>query len=252
MSILSKIQALMASANTVTGSTATDLTAAMQALVDGYGGGTDWIQYATYLDSTFRNATGLPSVVVINAPNCISINAAFRECTGPTSITLNTAALTNMGFAFFYGVTAQAITTITIPASLAGVANYQSAFYKMQYLETINATLDFSAITSFGYVSSMFFQNYALVDVSFAPSTLSVNIGLSYSSNLSAASLISLANCLVAGLTQTVSLHATAKTTCDNTYVINDNGTAVLSDSSASGAMTLTSFITTVKGWTIA
>lgn len=119
------------------------------------------------------------------------------------------------------------------------------AFLNCAKLTTISgAPLNFTSLTG-NMIGSIFLGCAALVTVGFAASSIYDAITFVHSPLLSTASLLSIANGIGAAITLT--LHATSKTNCDNILVDNVGGVAVLGS-----AMTLSAFITGVKGATIA
>jgi len=87
----------------------------------------------------------------------------------------------------------------------------------------------------------------SLQTITFVPNTIGGSISFQPCASLLNDSLLSIANGLDAASPDTLTLHATSKTNCNSIMVDNSAGMAV-----PGSAMTLTNFITTVKGWTIA
>lgn len=214
----------------------------------------------------------LPETYVVDLPNMLRADKLFGSIGGYTETIRGTKYLTVNGSpevgrcktvngmfgraaadSGYYGV-GFPLTTLTLNFDMSGVTDWRYMFYldPRKYLTTINGTFNFSSATKLD--NSSFNGLTAVQNMTFATNTLSLSISFALNPAFSTTSLISLANCLVSDLAtaQTLTLHATAKTNCEAIYVLNDSGTAVLSTSGTTGAMTLTSFITSVKGWTIA
>ena len=134
----------------------------------------------------------------------------------------------------------------SLKLTYAGMFASQSyLFMSCSSLGTIDSTLNFTGVTNTSY---LFYGCSSLADVVITPSSIQVSMSFSDSSLLTTASLLSIANGLDGSATsQTITMHSTSKTTMDALMVDNSSGTAV-----AGSAMTLTAFITNIKGWTVA
>lgn len=120
-------------------------------------------------------------------------------------------------------------------------------------IKTINAVVDFSNVSTSIYFSSTSYQNpfyksLNLETVSFAPNCINANWKFDWSAVLKDATLVSMANALVA-VPHTLTLHETPKSRLSTIMgtVVNDIFTT-----DESGTVTLENFITQTKGWTIA
>ena len=126
-----------------------------------------------------------------------------------------------------------------------GITSFQNTFRGMNNLSIIEGELNLSNNT---ITTTMFIYDSALTEVRFTKDTMKLGISFSNSPLLSTASLLSIANGLNAeSALQTLTMHTTSKTTMNNIMVDNNAGLAAIGT-----AMTLTAFITSVKGWTIA
>ena len=124
-------------------------------------------------------------------------------------------------------------------------ADCRNAFLSCTKLSIIEGELNLSDATN---LLGMFNSCSALTEVRFTNDTIKRNISFNNSPLLSTASLLSIANGLnAAAVTITLTMHATSKTNMNSIMVDNNAGLAVIGT-----AMTLTAFITSVKGWTIA
>ena len=180
----------------------------------------DYWQYATNLASVFR-WSAISGMVNIVAPNVTNLSYAFGSCAGLTGLT------------FVFGVIA------------GGGSNFQNVFRDCANLVTLDGTFSAGADVTF---NEAFRSCGALVDVRFLADTVYSNLSFQYSPLLSTASLLSITNGLNTGAaTKTLTMHDTAKTNMNNIMVDNVGGVAVTGT-----AMTLTAFVTNIKGWTIA
>ena len=227
---------------------------------------------------------------IINMPACTTAENMFYWCVFPadTKITLTGNALTSMKGLFYYagGYTTvpelkevvlnstASVTTmdnlffrsaahgvpklekVTLGFSTAACTNWSNAFrcyngsVKGDGLKTIAGTLDFSALTTEANASMTFGECVALETMTWAPSSLSVSLSLAHSDKLTDATLISIANGLNALATgKTLTLHATAAAKLP---AIRGTVTGGVFAANAQGSTTLSDFITTVKGWTVA
>lgn len=130
-------------------------------------------------------------------------------------------------------------------------------FRACSLLTEIHPAFDFSGVT--GTLSRWTDSNglAALTYMRCVPNTLGYSLSLNTASGLTNESLISLANALKTGTTATLTLHATAKANCATimgtvSSVTEDDVTYDFFIADANGSVTLESFITTTKGWTLA
>lgn len=112
-------------------------------------------------------------------------------------------------------------------------------------LHTIHSALNMSGATEY---TGLFTGCAALSNITFDANSIIGSVSFNNSPLLSSASLLSIANGLdAASATKTLTMHATSKTNMDNIMVDVVDGVAVLGSTK-----TLSQFITTDKGWTIA
>lgn len=178
------------------------------------GEGAYW-QYVKQLYNTF-NGTNISGNIIIYAPQATYMWATFQNCASLTSISL------------------------TVSQS---VTSWRDTFNGCTNLQHIYGVLNFSS--SGVEVYRTFLYCSALTTVSIATNGLVQSFSFLYSPLLSTDSLLSIANGI--GAVITLTLHATSKNNCNNIMVDNVDGTAVLGST-----MTLTQFITGIKGATIA
>ena len=161
MSIKSKIQALIAAANTATGESDTTLTDAVQTLVDGYGqgGGSD----ADMIDLIEGDSVTLsiPSGTTKIKGNLFSSNTKLNSITIPDT-------LTQIGGSAFSGCTN--LTTINGGANVTSLGDY--AMYNCQRLSF--STFPFPKVSSVPREALR--RCYALTDVIF-PNTAATALG---------------------------------------------------------------------------
>ena len=200
----------------------------------------------TRVTDAFRTTTSMSGAFTFNFVNVISAVGAFYGCTNITSInvTYSNALSTLMQNA--YGCTG--LVSYTINSALSSVSNYSQTFTNCSNLETIAGTpISFESCTSAANIAA-FSGCVKLTNIEFALNTIKFDFGPDYSPLLSIASLLSIANGLDGtAVGKTLKMHATSKTNMDAIMVDNNAGVAELGS-----AMTLTEFITTIKGWTIA
>ena len=207
------------------------------------GTGAYW-QYLKTLLNAFYTVSGLPETMEVYAPSCMNFSRVFFMSRGVKYLTLtfnsSISNATNLAFS------KSQLITLTLNGSIANVSDVNNMFDDNASLVTINGTpFDFTAVT---VTTKAFDGCSALVNVAFAASTIKQSLRFPNSSLLSTASLLSIANGLHAdSAPKTLTMHATSKTNADNLNVDNVDGVAV-----AGSAMTLSAFITGVKGWTIA
>lgn len=216
------------------------------------------LQTATGLASAFDGAS-LPSSIIIDAPNVDDLRYSFRNAVGASKIVLHVGAVKTASYAFYCVTSETTLTSLDIGSWMGSTSgsttleNYQNFLTNRTGLQTIIGTI---SLVRASLTSSMFGGCAALETITFARNSVNVNTELSFSDSplLSTASLISIANALVCDDfgESVLALHATSQTACGSIYVVNGGGTAVLSSSGTAGAMSLTTFVTTVKGWTIA
>lgn len=258
------INALTTYANEVTGASDTTLSDAVGTLVAGYGQGSEtdsYIQLARSFENFFYNQKNLPQKIVLN-PEELDTNKTNREVfngayeKGQNTATLDVTLILNQTSTFnlsrFFW-SASGVKKITITGNLNLCKDYTNMLQALNGVEEINAVFDFSSCpypsNTVGVLSSSNGGNRVLSEMRFAPNTARVRIAITGFEVLSDESLISVANCLVEGIGQTLALHSSRTTRCSSIMGNNDNGTFVADEN---GTMTLADFITNVKGWTLA
>lgn len=200
----------------------------------------------------------LPENLEIYTENLSLLTQMFQNTTTTNCKTIkikSDVSIKEMGYAFNRRFPTDCI--ITIDADLSQCKSYQNCFDAQisgnPHASTIIANIDFSGITSQNNVNGMFNNNASIANITFVPNTLQYNLSLNKASNLTTASLVSLGNCLKAVSGKTLTLHATPKDNLSNIMgTVTNNGTYDLFTLDAGGSVTLLSFITTTKGWTVA
>lgn len=270
MSIKSKIQSLIASINSKTGETDTNLTDAVQTLVDGFGGAKEAKYLTTMsfdsaniqedLDIDFAEYPALGDITrLFNYANLnghkISLrNCRFTDCSylfssatnmSEASIDFGETKPTNFRSIFY--VSGNTLEKVTIIGDTSAVTDWVYAFRHSNVLETIDADLDFSSATA---LNSVFYQNGTNPrNIRVVPNTVKVDFGTS-EANLTNESLVFVAN----GLDGTVSGKTiTFSTTVKNRLSgiigrIDDDGLFVADEN---GDTNLSDFITNIKGWSL-
>lgn len=151
----------------------------------------------------------------------------------------------SLGLGCFASNPNMTLLTLTFNGTMA--ASSASAFSGCSSLVSIvtNLPMDFTITAS---IAAIFATCNALVNITIKASTIKVAISFAQSPLLSTSSLLSVANGLnAAAAPKTLTMHATSKTNMNAINVDNASGVAVIGT-----AMTLTAFITNVKGWTVA
>ena len=161
------------------------------------------------------------------------------------TLTIKNITLNNVRFESAFRV--NVIKKIIFSNAVVAPSSLSMAFYYCSNLETIAGEIDCSNCSTF---NNTFSRCDNLKDITFKPNTIKASVSLGHSGALTEASLVSIANGLDGTATgQTLTLHATSKTTCDTLMGTNASGTFV---PDAQGTLSLSDFITTVKGWTLA
>lgn len=213
-------------------------------------GGVNLFQYATSLEGTFNNATGMTEISVV-APNADSIRTAFQNSAFSKIALLVTSVCTNAETAF---TGAKAAEIDLMESDTSHITNFRFCFWKAENLVQILGRLDLSAATS---VSHMFTTANVLRSVAFVEDTIPLNIAFDYCPELTNDSIVSIANGLRGGVSNTLTLHTTSKACCNEIFgtvsAVTDGGSTYdFFTQDESGTVTLTEFITNTKGWTLA
>lgn len=222
------------------------------------GGGADYLQYATGLNGFFTGATDLPENISIIAPNAsVFYDFCFRA-TGVKQLTITANKITDLSRAFYmYGITST-LEVININADLSKLSSYPEMCRDNGTLREINTVFPIK-----NFSTKMFDGCTALEELRFAPNRFygsKYNAVLSASSKLSSDTLVSLANAFVIAENaenSTITLNAAAKARCDEilgtvSAVTDGDTTYDFFTQDEAGTVTLTEFITTTKGWTLA
>lgn len=229
-------------------------------------GGGSWDIFIVSLSGTLSRAT-INSNISLNVPNCTSITGLFGSAAGsqatftnenPIVEIKNSDKLTSMTQAFRYAggdtwgsATITGTMTIKLTGDLSKVTGYASAFQRSR-VGVIDADIDFSSITSAGGIDNMFNVTSLLTSVRFVPNTLGVSLNFGVGNNINNASLVSLANCLKNNVTATLTLPTSIETRVESimgTVTTVEGVNTFIAD--ASGTVTLSDFITTIKGWSL-
>lgn len=234
----------------------------VSAIGDISGGGVDLLQYATTIQYTWSDATTGPDHLVLNLPNVKTFTYGGASRWQPITLELNLSndgIVTSMLGACRWGnnlsTGEKRITSIKITGDLSHATTFQNCFAEISdgNLLTIDADLDFSSATN---VSGMFNRDWDLLSVRFVPNTLKVSLNMASSRALINSALVSIANGLNESVTgNTLTLHATPKALCDTimgTVAMDGTNTYHVFTQDSGGSVSLSDFITTTKGWTLA
>lgn len=227
------------------------------------GGGDDVIRIGGASWSIDGLWTTIPDVlrIELQSPMSLSIRQAYETISRLIDVVITYASDDIEVFfgsgAFSSGNKAGNLRTIDCGGRLAQV--YPDETFRCQSeLVSINAILYLSDNATFW--DRTFVYCYALEEIRFLENSITVSgIPLGDSNSLSDDSLISIANALVVPVdtTCTVTLHATSKARCDEilgtvSAVTDGDTTYDFFTQDETGTVTLTEFITTTKGWTLA
>lgn len=213
-------------------------------VVNVQGGGFDFLSVVTTLQMMGAN---LPETLNIDLPNATSLNNGFARTSGLKTITINAPLLTQMGGCF----SGSSVSTVKFLSPAQLCTNFGQAFASSTITNVYG--LDFRSQTS-NLANNVF--GSGLTNVEIVANTIKVNISFVNATKLTIESLVNIANALVEG-SRTLTLSSTSKNLCDSIFVeyssaTDDTGTYNKATITESGGITLTNFITQVKGWTIA
>ena len=146
---------------------------------------------------------------------------------------------------------AYGVRSIKLTGNLQYCTSYCYMLDYAYYFKNIDMVFDFTSCTgSQSGLISTGGNNPYVTSLRFVPNTASVPINIKGFKMLDDASLISVANCLVANVSdKSLTLNDTPKANCATIMGTNDNGTFV---ADAQGSLSLSDFITNIKGWTLA
>ena len=221
ITVKTQIQALINNANAKTGNNDTDLTTAVNSLIDGYGGGSheeDYITYASIIQFNNLNYFG-KSEIFIHLKYVKRIGSMFQQNTEKNNtvehITLKTEQKLEYANAIFYALSAyvdEYLKHITLHIDTSEVLNMSTIFAGLRALEVIDGDpLDFSSATN---VNNVFGDCVSLKEVRFKINSIKISFQIHYPNNLSDASIQSLIDGLadLTGATsQTLTLHKDVK-----------------------------------------
>lgn len=262
-----RINALKSGIEAKTGETYTDLTDGVQALMDGYGqggGGAD----GSDVIPVIANAMTISSDYA-DTPEIINLHF-LTMCSLKYTVDFNTVEKNTKIVGTFGENGGLAIVSFNMTNHVGAIQEIDlggakiicstiQVFRGCSHLERINAVITIRATNN--KWDRDFLDCVKLVDIRFAENHISASgIPMHQCLALSDDSLISIANALVATTAGDMSwnLHATPKARCEEilgtvTQKTADDGTTYdFFTADSEGTVTLTEFITTTKGWTIA
>lgn len=200
------------------------------------GTGAYWqtVKHGSYI---FKGASLLPTTIIY-APNMIDATQMFMESTGCT--TLKITMSDNITSLYEFGRSASFV-NLYIYSNTSKVSDWNYFLGQNSIVKHIRTPLDLSAAT--GVISAGDYLETFLV----IPNTIKRNLSLQYTPTFSATSLISIANGLSSNAaTKNLTMHQTARNNLSTYRVDNNDGVAVLGTT-----MSISTFISTIKGWTI-
>ena len=213
------------------------------------------------LSNGFNGVTSLPDTLAldlsfIKSGKCV-LHQTFKECTSLKNVTLTIpdGAELSLGLCFFNCFALKKITLSgnfvhATKETYAGAPAALGAFAGCSKLEEISSSkpLGIMYISNQTFYYNPFYNCAALKEVRFERQVAATDWLFKWSPVLSDATLISVANALTVG-SYTLTLHATAAARCAEIVGTVSDG-VVTADSG--GTTTLTEFITTTKGWSLA
>lgn len=196
------------------------------------------------------------SVQTFDLRNAMTLSYAFYRNSVEELTIYVSDKLTRMDY-FIDNTYTSKLKKIRIIGDLSNCAYYKYAFSNNALLEEIDADINMSKSINGNYSNNCFLNLVALKKVRFVPNTICNGyISINNSPLLADDSLVSLANGLMEGVTgQTLTLHATPKEKCSSiigSYSLDETETYHIFSVDDNGDMTLSEFITEVKGWTLA
>ena len=213
------------------------------------------------LGSGFNGVTSLPDTLTldlsfIKSGKCV-LHQTFRGCTSLKDVTLIIPDGAKLALGLCFNLCSN-LKTVTLQGSFAhatteifpGASESLGAFAYCYKLETVNSSTPFGVkyISNQMYYYNPFCECVALKEVRFERQVADNDWVFKWSPVLSDATLISVANALLFG-SYTLTLHATAAARCaEITGTVSDG----VFTADSGGTTTLTEFITTTKGWSLA
>lgn len=253
------IRNTIAAANRTTSATDADLTAAVQRLRDGYGGGDVTLEW--YPPNAAAVITGRfdgIDTLVLNGNGTIATNSANYNIGGMKHLVINQPYRTNYtGVNRYDSNGTPTITRVTIQLDTGNVTTFNNAFNRNTTVKTIDGVpIDASSVTVTSGFDSMFAGCISLETVSFKKNTVKTYFNPKGNDNLNNikftnATHVSLANALDPNNPNTFKINSRTKfvnikgTIVDGEFILGNNNGAVGEDN-------LQDFITVMKGWTLA
>lgn len=217
------------------------------------GGGINYLDYCTMIRFGNRFPTTDPNITLAIATTGEEM---FNNATKYETVAVTFLAKPTNFYGFLGGNNSKsALKSITINGDFSSVIRWSDFVKSCPVLTEIKGTpLNFTAVTNANYTTwsgNSSYQLPALTYVRYAENTLKINQAV-WAPNLDNASLVSIANGLVAGA-HTLTLTTGSKDKLPNIVgTVTNNGTYDVFTEDAQGQTTLQDFITTTKGWTIA
>lgn len=206
---------------------------------------------------------GLPDPFVLNLPKCNSIGTIFNcgkvNCK-TMELHLASGVVTMGTVAGGGGFKPSGIETVVIRSGDSNVITVANKVFTYAFnsptLKTIDCVLDMTNYSR-NVASSYFAFGECVEYVRFAPNTLHVSADFGTGAAFADDSIVSIANALQSGTAYALTLHNTVKARCGEivgtvSTVAVGNSAYDLFSADPSGTVTLTEFITNVKGWTLA
>lgn len=189
------------------------------------GGGTDWLYYATRLDSTFGGAIfpeNAEIVIRVKGENLNNCGYLFNNAKNIKSVKMITETPdTVLDMTAFCAVGSATTPTLELVDFSEFNKQFKNTFNMFAYQRKLKKIIGAMDLTSCTNTTNMFRNNSSLEDVEFVEGTICLSINLSACSKLNAKSLHSVLMGLsptVTGQTLTLPKYATCKATYDAVY----------------------------------
>lgn len=207
----------------------------------------------TSLQNQFASDSFSPSIDHLHivgtyqTQSAYSCNSVAEYISGVKKVTLTTVSKpTSLGLSFRYSY----FDEICLDVDTSLCTNFSTCFMITTHTTKVTGTpINLSSVTTSSNVTNL--VGGYISDIRFVPNTLSVSMNIKSldSSTIVNAALVSIANCLVAGLANVLTLSTGTKNRLGNILGEVSEGLFVENES---GTLSLMDFITNVKGWTVA
>lgn len=239
-----RINALTTYANGVTGKTDTNLSDAVRSLAEGYSGDTQPLKIAASIDHLFYGVDFDCDTLTLDfGGNVITRSAEYfmANVIGVKKVIIKNVTLNGSCRFAFNGGSYETLEFVNCEIKPTNAAR----LFSSNTLKQVVGEIDFSDNT--GGHDALYFSR-ALEEIRFKKDSISYDFTVTGASHLSDESLVSIANALNGSVTK--SLTSTKAYTPRVNVITGNNvdGSFVIDDQ---GAMTLSDFVTNIKGWSV-